>query len=234
MEGNQRKDIIERQSKEEDSEEYDGSELSEFVKNINKLLKATEVCGQILRNRVGSLERHSLELIYEEALIVLLKLLNLVLKTSELLKEEAVRMIRKTLDISPDMSDEKITRLVKRAFLDLNYSIILGVLNRASFSLGSARCREIYIKVTEDKVTPAARLVQEIIELQFEKKLDIKKIKLLHNEFSQNPICDHVLKYVILRHCYMHDIGYKYRQQLASTLDIPMQVQRKLAIASKQ
>ncbi|WP_375471891.1 hypothetical protein [uncultured Nostoc sp.] len=76
-------------------------------------------------------------------------------------------------------------------------------------------------------------LIQEIIELQFEKKLDTDKIDKLHSEFSKNPVCDRLLKQIILRYCYMHDIGFKHRQKLANIFNIPIQVQRSILIASK-
>ncbi len=80
---------------------------------------------------------------------------------------------------------------------------------------------------------PSFCLIQEIIELQFEKKLDSHKIDKLHSEFSKNPVCDRLLKQIILRHCYMHDIGFRDRQKLATKLNISMQDQRSILIASK-
>ncbi|HLO87970.1 MAG TPA: hypothetical protein VK203_23610 [Nostocaceae cyanobacterium] len=55
----------------------------------------------------------------------------------------------------------------------------------------------------------------------------------MYLEFSKNPVCDRFLKHIILRHLYIHDIGYKERQKRANKLNIPMQVQRSICMASK-
>lgn len=48
--------------------------------------------------------------------------------------------------------------------------------------------------------------------------------------------CDRqqLLKQIILRHCYMHDIGFRERQKLADKLNIPIQVQRSIIMVSRK
>lgn len=201
---------------------------------VNKVFRATEVCGQILRNRLGSLERSSLELIYEESLLVSLRFLSVFLKFSQYVQEESIRKIQKIITQNPNYSDSKVIREIESFYLGMNYTVILSMLCKTSFSLGSTKGRDIYVKVTEKKDTPALHLIQEIIELQFEKRLDFNKIEKLHMEFSKNPICDRLLKQIILRHCYMHDIGFRDRQKLADKLNISIQIQRSIMIVSKR
>jgi hypothetical protein len=55
-----------------------------------------------------------------------------------------------------------------------------------------------------------------------------------HDEFAKNPVGDHLLKHIVIYHCYMHNIGYQDRQRLASELHIPMSLQRELAVKSKK
>ncbi len=200
---------------------------------VNKVFRAIEVCGQILRNRLGSLERNSLELIYEESVLVSLRFLSVYLRFSEYVREESIRKIKKILEQNPNFPNSKIIREVESFYLGVNYTVILAMLYKISFSLGSAKGRDIYIKVTESKGKPSLRLIQEIIELQFEKRLDINKIEKLHFDFLTNPVCDRLLKQIILRHCYMHDIGFRERQKLANKLNISIQVQRSILMASK-
>lgn len=233
LKDDEQKDFIE-QYQEQNSQAEESEDLSEFMAKVNKVFRSIEVCGQIIRNRLGSLERNSLELIYEESFSVSLRFLSVFLNFMESVKEESIRKIKKTIEQNPKHSNSKIIREVETYYLGINYAVILAMLYKISFSLGSAKGRDIYIKVTEDKGTPAVRLIQEIIELQFEKRLDFKKVEKLHFEFSKNPICDRLLKEIILRYCYMHDIGYKERQKLADKLNIPMKTQRSILIASRR
>ena len=232
LEDDRQKDLID-QHEDQDSPVDDNEDLEEFMVKVNKVFRAIEVCGQILRNRLGSLERNSLELIYEESLLVSLRFLSVYLRFSEYVREESIRKIKKILEQNPNFSNSKIIREVESFYLGVNYTVILAMLYKISFSLGSAKGRDIYIKVTESKGKPSLRLIQEIIELQFEKRLDINKIEKLHFDFLTNPVCDRLLKQIILRHCYMHDIGFRERQKLANKLNISIQVQRSILMASK-
>lgn len=232
LENDRQKDIL-AQDEDQNSPLDDNKDVEEFMVKVNKVFRAIEVCGQILRNRLGSLERNSLESIYEESLLVSLRFLSVFLRFSEYVREESIRKIKKILEQNPNLSNSKIIRKIESFYLGINYTVILGMLYKISFSLGSDKGRDIYIKVTETNDKPSFCLIQEIIELQFEKKLDTDKIDKLHSEFSKNPVCDRLLKQIILRHCYMHDIGFKERQKLANILNIQTQVRRSILIASK-
>jgi hypothetical protein len=208
LEQDKQKDLIENEQKHEDRnaslplDEYE--DPTELMAKVNRVFRSIEVCGQILRNRLGSMERKSLELIYEESLSVSLRFLNLFLKYSEFVKEESIRIIETSKSQENSISPTKLTRKVESFYLGMNYMVILGMLYKISFALGSPKGRDIYAKVTENNPNPALCLIQEIIELHFEKKLDFNKIKELHFKFNKNPICDRFLKHIILRHCYMH------------------------------
>ncbi|HBE20636.1 MAG TPA: hypothetical protein DEG17_25235 [Cyanobacteria bacterium UBA11149] len=234
LQQDRQKDILEERNEAKNSNLDENEDPANFIVKVNKVFRAIEVCGQIFRNRLGSMERRSLELIYEESLSVSLRFLSVFMKFSECVREESIRKIKKYIKQNGKLSDSKIIRNIESFYLEINYSVILAMLYKISFSLGSAKGRDIYIKVTESKDKPALNLIQEIIELQFEKKLDINKIQKMHIEFSKNPICCRLLKQIIVRHCYMHDIGFQDRQKLAAMLNIPIQVQRSLIMASKE
>lgn len=202
-----------------------------LMSKINKIFRSIEVCGQILRNRIGSLEKKSLESIVDESFSVSMRFLNLALKINSCLKEEVIKEIRNLLEQHPTVPEKKLSHQAQQIYLALNYWLILGVINKVAFCMGSDKGREIYINVANTRNSPASRLIQEIIELQFEKKIDFAKIEKLHDNFSSNPICDRLLKHIVLRHCYMHDIGYKDRQKLAGILNISMQQQQLVNLA---
>ena len=226
------KDYIEEVESEND--EHLDDDPSEFIVKANKVLRSIEVCGQILRNRIGSLERGYLESIVEESIIVSLKFLNVAIRWLDLIRQEIIRGIQKLLVQNPELSDTRITEKVESFYLTINYALILGMLHKVAISVGCEQGRVIYIKVAKDINTPATMLIQEVIELQFEKKLDFNKIEKLSLEFSKNPICSRLLKHIIIHHCYMHDIGYQDRQRLANKLNISMDLQRSIFLSSKK
>lgn len=224
-----RRDIIERKqeafSEDEDLEDLEyidpKEETSILIRKIERVFRTTEVCGQILRNRIGSLERENLELLYEESVSSLLKLLNIVLKISEKL-QKILRLVELSEKEAPNATDDEIVRKVRASFMELNYTLMFSILRKIAFSLGSDTGREIYVSVNAEKDTAAVHLIQKIMELQFEKKLDLANITKLHKQFvsSKNPVCNQLLKIIVVYHCYMHDISYKERQAIASNLGI--------------
>jgi hypothetical protein len=229
------KDVVDRCNGQSNSLHEEADDIDEFMIKVNKVFRSIEVCGQILRNRFGSLERDSLELIYEESLSISLRFLGMFLRYSELLKEEATRNINSILEQFPNTPDATIIKKVENSYLSLNYLFIFGMLHKIAFSLGSSRGHDIYIKVTDKDKTPASQLIQEIIELQFDKKIDMDKIERLHKEFtkSKNVVCNRLLRQIVLRHCYFHDVRFKERQKLAEKLSIPINVQRSIMIPPK-
>ena len=235
LKDDQKKDQLEKQ-KEKNRNIDNNEDVSEFMVKVNEVFRAIEVCGQILRNRIGSMERDSLEFIYEESLSVSLRFLSVFLKFSEYVRQESIRKIKKVIEEDPNRSNSKIIREVESFYLAINYNVILVMLYKISFSLGSPKGREIYVKIATKFDNPASKLIQEIIELQFEKKLDFAKIKDLHTEFSKknNPVCDRLLKQIIVRHCYMHDIRFNERQKLGSLLNISTEAQQSIMIAQKR
>ena len=235
LQQDRRQDIAEQnyQDVNEDELEID-IDPNSLISKINKMFRSIDVCGQILRNRIGSLEKNSLESIVNESFSVSMRFVGLALKISEILKEESLKEIKNLLEQHPTVPDYKLTQQAQKIYWELNYWLIIGVLHKVAFCTGSAKGREIYIKIADSKDSPAARLIQEIIELQFEKKIDFNKVEMLHNDFASNPVCDLLLKHIILNHCYMHDIGYKDRQRLASILQISIQQQQLVNLAGSK
>jgi hypothetical protein len=206
-------------------------EISEFITKVNKLFRSVEVCGQILRNRIGSMERSSLESIYEESLSVSLRFLSVFLRYTKIVKEASIRQINRIIEHNPNILNSELINDIEKFYLTMNYQVILGMLYKISLSLGSVKGRDIYHAVTEKKNSSAAKLVQEIIELEFEKRLDVNKIEKLHHSFLKNPACESFLKQIVVRHIYTHDIGYKDRQKIAQKLNIPIKLQRSLMLS---
>jgi nucleoside phosphorylase len=216
------KDSVELYQKDESDEL--GEEATGLITEINKVFRAIEVCGQILRNRLGSLEVQSLELMYGESLSAALRFLSFIFKMTKHLRSEAIREIDELVGKNPKLTNTSINKKVESFIVSLNYALVFAILLKVAYSLGSSKGREIYIKTAKSKKTPASSLIQEIIELQFEKKIDISKLENMYEQFTSNPVCQRLLKQIVIRHCYMHDVDYKERQQISSKLGIQIQL----------
>ncbi|ELS01680.1 hypothetical protein Xen7305DRAFT_00013850 [Xenococcus sp. PCC 7305] len=224
------KDEIEKNNSSDEEPQLNIEATPEFklFNDIRQVFGATEVCGQIFRNRMGSLDRDSLELIYEESLMSSLRLLSIFMQINDYAREQTIRKIEYFIENNPEYSNSKIVKVVETFFWDINYDLILSILTKIAHALGSNKGEDIYSKVTKNINTPAAYLIKLIIDLQFKKDLDVDNISKLYRKYIKNYIFIRMLKQIVIKHCYMHDINFKVRQRLISILKIPVDVEREI------
>ncbi len=203
-------------------------EPSDIIAKVNRTFKGTELIGQIIRNRYGSLDRETLLQLVEQAYSVGLRFLQFFLELTDFAKVEIIKSIAHMLKENPNVDNSQLEREAKNQFLLMTYGVIFGVLRKIAFSIGAKETEEIYSELRINTNTPAIKLINQAIELQFMKKVSEESIKFLSNEFRSNPVCERILKEIVIQHIYMHHIGYKEKQKLSEILELPITIQRKL------
>ena len=78
----------------------------------------------------------------------------------------------------------------------------------------------------DKKKTPAFTLIRQSIELQFNKRLDVKSLEKSVEYLHENPVGIRILKEMVVQHIYMFPVDYKEKQKLSSMLGISIQGQR--------
>jgi hypothetical protein len=238
---NKRAQIL--KSQDEAEENVDGNESensSDFSMNLRKSIKTVEVMGSILKNRAGSLEKARLEEVLQEAMKVHLRILTYFL---ELIKDkneqelivsflsEELRTImdnkeklEKSEKSKPIRTDrEKIEKLSRKIFWNLNFMIVYAIINKIVKSLGSNKLIGVIDKVCDSENTPAAFLIKHGIFMWYNKNLQINNIadKISHDGFSE--IAKQIIRLMVVNHCALHKIGFKERQKAEKKLGIPSQ-----------
>lgn len=208
-------------------------EPSDMLAKINRGFKGIELIGQILRNRHGSLDKMRLKQMASDAFGVGLRFLQCFLDISEAAKEEVIRMIEYMLRENPRVGNEKVEKEARAMFLMLTYWAIFGVLRKIASATGSNEAIEVYGDVEKDTPTPAVKLINLAISLQFQKHLDQERLKELAHEFNANITCDRLLKEIVIQHIYLHHIGYKEKQQIAEVLKLPLMTQNSIELRRK-
>lgn len=200
-------------------------EPNEILAKINRTFKALEIAGQILRNRHGSLDRTTLISLLEQSYNVGLRFLHFFLELSDCSKDEIVDVLKHLLTKNPNITNDRLEKEARNLFLLLTYGVIFGVLRKIAFSVGTKELGEIYDIVGNKIDSPAALLINQSIELQFMKKLDVSKIGKLYQQFQDNPACGRVLKEIVVQYIYMHHVGYKEKQQISEAIGLPIDSQ---------
>jgi hypothetical protein len=212
-----------KQEKEEDKE------VLELLKNLRLSIKTVEVMGLIIKNRSGSLDLNRLEYIFEQGLKVHLRILSSFIEIIkderaeqamvELLKERINQIIEEQ-DDDKDLSIDKIEKLVRNIYWNLNFGVLHGFITKAIDSLGSINLLNISQTISNNENTPAAFIVNHGIKMWFAKNLRIEEIaeRVELEDFSKTA--ERLMKYKVVEHCRLHNIDFKSLQKIEKTLKI--------------
>ena len=228
-ESNDYREVAERKAA-QDIEKLDSSD---FLARMNRLFRAIELTGQIVRNKHGSLEINVIHSILQEAYDASLRFLGFFLRTSDSAKTEVVETLSWMIKHDRSFDDREAERRARRLFLAINYGMIYGMINKIAVSVGTKEAAPVHLMIEEENPTPAISLITLVIELHFTKKINVSKIKKLSLSFSQNPVLKRILQQIILNHIYMHPVDYKIQQQLSDSVDLSMKQLNMVRVQSR-
>lgn len=192
----------------------------DFLATINRLFKGIELTGQIVRNKYGSLEKETIRSLIRESYDATFRFLNYFIETTETIKAEIISCIEWMIS-SEDLDKDKVEKRAKGLFISLNYYLIFGTVIRIAESVGTRAAMSVCYEIDEEANTPAVSLVTIAMELQFLKKIDLERIKLVYKNNDKNPVVQRILKEIVVRHTYLHPVDYKIQQKLSEALTIP-------------
>ncbi|ELP25435.1 hypothetical protein F385_1451 [Pantoea agglomerans 299R] len=203
----------------------DDLEPPDILAKINKSFKGMDISGQIIRNRYATLKRSELFELASSGTKTGLRFLEYFLDLSDTLKNEIVHLIGNSLKEHPNLTDEILQRQAQTVFMQMSYGVINGVIRKMATSIGSKEAYEIYLALEDNLKTPAASLLSQAIDLQYRKQVDIKRLNETVARLNHNPVCQRILKEMVIQHTYMFPIGYKEKQQISELLKLSVKQQ---------
>lgn len=202
----------------------------ELLSNLRLSIKTVEVMGLIIKNRSGSLDLKRLEYIYEQGLKVHLRILSSFIEIIkdekaeqdivDLLKERINQIIDKNEE-DKEFSIDKIEKLVRAIYWNINFGVLHGFITKAIHSLGSSNLLNISQTVYNNEKTPSAFIVNQGIKMWYGKNLNIDEIADRVSEQDFSKTAERLMKYKIVEHCRLHNINYKDLQKIETKLHIP-------------
>ncbi len=199
---------------------------------IRKSAKSMEIIGQILKNQYGSLEKRKLEELFEEGQNVGLRLLKWFIdiitddrENIELFIQSRLEQVSK--EKGNNLSEKEREKLSQRIIAQFSYGVVYGWLHKIVDSLGYDKLIGVADNVNSTVDTVASKLINLSIHTWYVKKIDLPKIKSLYQEFynDKNHQAIYILKDIVSRHIYMHNINYDDRQKINSLLGFSVQNQ---------
>jgi len=230
MERLKMQDDLEQSQK--DIEQKEDIDKEDFLgKELRRAIKTVEVMGCIIKNRAGSLDKTKLKAIFVKAMNVHLRILS---SFFELIKSEDEQKaiidfiserLRKITEESKRgkkvPSEEKLKKISRIIFWNLNFLVVYGIIYKIVHSLGSDKLTEIVKKVCDEVNTPTSFLVKHGILMWYKKNLQINEFAERINEKDFSEIAKKTMKLMIVDHCSLHPINYKDRQRIENKLGIP-------------
>ncbi len=228
---NKKKHLIQNQTEEE------GFSIN---LEIRRSIKTVEVMGQIIKNRTGSMERPYLESVFEEAMNVILRILNSIIESikDEEQQQNVVEAISSILDqiiaekadvqekkggkVKP-LSKNELEKLSKKIYWGMNFYMSYGLICKVITSLGSSKILDVIGPICDRIGTPAAFVVKNGMLMKYNKSLPIDNIskRIEKEDFSKTAI--QMLKLFVINHCSTHKISFQDKQKIEQSLKISSQ-----------
>jgi len=124
-------------------------------------------------------------------------------------------------DDDKNFSVEKIEKLIRTIYWNLNFGVLHGFITKIIHSLGSVNLLKISQTVCDSEKTPAAFIVNHGIKMWYSKSLKIDEIaeRIEKKDFSRTAV--QLMKIKVVEHCRLHCIDYKDMQKIENKLKIP-------------
>ena len=193
---------------------------------LRRCIKTAEVMGHIIRNRCGSLEKNRIKSIFRDAMNIHLRVLSSFFTSLREDKEQpleeylADRIQEQSQKRKHDLSRDEATKFAKQILAQSIFGVILAIMGKIVFSLGTDRLSDIVTEVCDEINTPASLLVKRGILMHYRKKLSVKEIDKESKDFSRTA--KKIRNVMIAHHCYFHSIDYKDKQRIKQAFGIPI------------
>ncbi len=211
------KDAEEKQKSLPEEVEDDSDFDDELGKELRKSIKTVEVIGRIIKNRADSLKKRQIEKLFEEGMSIHLRLLSSLIQLikKKELQEELIEIIANRILITINnksqkrliQDSDKLKKIAKHIFWNINFSFIYSINSKIVHSLGSSKLSNNVKSVCDKVNTPASLLIKHGIFMRYDKNLQIERIFKEKEDLDFSVTAEKVLTHKIVNHCQTHSFG---------------------------
>ena len=218
----------EQEKNNETHEQSEHDKSIDYSVELRRTIKTIEVMGHIVKNRSGSLEKDKLELIIETCINTYLRILSSffdIIKDEHEQKHIINYILEKLEHITSDenktSTQDDLNYLAKKLFWNINFFVVLGVINKVTKALGSDKLEPIFKSVCDKIDTPSMYIIKQAYYMWYIKNVNVEELsnRIFQDDFSL--IAREVLKHFVADYCSVHKVNYKDLQRIENNLDIP-------------
>ena len=213
------------------SEEVSAISELDQITQLNLLFKASEILGQILKNRYGSIDKalknDLMKQLFDAPLRGISFLTELINTNPDLLVKHLEETI---LEKIPGMTREVASDKSKKILFAVAGQFADALLSKQGEIIGSPKLIETINSVASEKVGSSGPertypLINLAAQLSYPGKIPFGLIEQLKDELKDNVFGFSILQGLIGRHIYMFSLPYNEKQKLASYAKITLSSQ---------
>ena len=197
--------------------EKENEECNELIEEMVHALKSLEIVGQIIKNRKGSIDKSKLTTMIRELYNTAFRTITFFGEISKLTQDELITSLKNK--IAEDDSRAIVEQKIGKFFQYMLFQQCLAVFSRIIYSVGNKDLKDIFIDVSKEMNTPAAKLVTFSILSNYD-KIRVKDLKKIIQELDGNYVALSILKARVRAYVYNNHLDYKEKQQIASALNM--------------
>lgn len=219
----------------EKSQEHEVSSIRELdqIAQLNLLFKTSEILGQVLKGRYGSIVKDvKIDLVKKlfDAPLRGVNFFNSILNNdSDGLLLELSNHLRKKI---PNSSKEKADRIAKRFIFSTLGAVADSFISRQGEIIGSPKLVDTIDQVVLNNPGLSYELVSVATKLSYPNSPPIDQIRALSEKLEKNYFGYKILQGLVARHLYMFSLQVADRSRLAATVGIDVQAQRDIEMKS--
>ena len=203
------------------------------VMQLNLLFKTSEILGQVLKGRYGSLSKaFKLDLVkqlFDAPLRGVNYFMSLVNSAPEALLIEITSRLRRDW---PSIPYNKVERVAKRYVFFVLGAVADSFVSRQGEIIGSPKLLPIIDQIESDSGAMAYRVVTAASKLSYPGSPPIEDIKVLAEALKKNYFGYKLLQGQVARHLYMFHVPHNDKLRLAAAVAIDVQTQRGIELKS--
>jgi len=203
------------------SDSEDDDPIMDPTRHAGIALRTLNILGQVLKNFPGTLEKSpKLEVAkasYGLGLRTLSYILSVIRDTREDLVYEVVDRIRSD---NPEVDITEIREQVRDLVASICQGVSFGMIRRTVNAVGSSELSKTYERVLEHRDSPATRLINVSLELNYTKKSPTGNVVELAEELKSSPLPFSLLRFIVLRHFKLFPVDREDKQRICEALDV--------------
>lgn len=204
------------------------------LSQLNLLFKTSEILGQILKGRYGSLSKEVKAELLKDLFDAPLRGVNFFLKVVNDVPDALLSEISNKIQSKiPTLDKEKSDRAAKKFIFSIIGSVADSFLSRQGEIIGSPKLQDSIDDVASKNGGLTYKLVSISAQLSYPNHAPVEDIKRLAEDLGSNYFGYKILQGMAARHMYMYSLPQSERHALASAVGIDIHSQKGIEMRSE-